>query len=75
MTPTEPCENCGHPSVAWTDFWDDGRVLCEFIQLEHAQIFTPHTPENCRLRRVRGTEWTISPARLTIPEELPLPRE
>lgn len=55
-----PCENCGHPSVAWTDFWDDGPTLCEFIHLDNyrTQIFTPHTPENCRARRRSGTEWS-----------------
>lgn len=46
MIPTEPCENCGHPSVAWTNFWDSHGVLCEFIELDKGQIFTPHTPEN-----------------------------
>jgi hypothetical protein len=64
MTPTEPCENCGHPSVAWTDFWDDGPTLCEFIHLDfgHTQIFTPHTPESCRARR-RGVPHKIRSVR------------
>lgn len=62
MIPTEPCENCGHPSVAWTNFWDSHGVLCEFIELDKGQIFTPHTPENCRARR-RGVTHKIRSVR------------